>query len=67
MLVESAAIRAIDYDPAARELRVRFTSGERYLYRHVPPDTYQAFVTAESKGRFFQDRIRGRFAYQKLP
>lgn len=66
MLVDSSAIRAVDYDRVRRRLQVTFASGERYAYRGVPGEVHRAFVEAESKGRFFQTRIRGRFAYEKL-
>lgn len=64
--VESEAIRAVDYDPSRRRLLVVFTSGQRYAYRNVPRRVHRAFLDAESKGRFFQGEIRGRFAYEKL-
>ena len=63
VLVESEAIAQIEYDPPARTLFVRFTNGEWYSYAGVPPRVAADFVAAESKGRFFQDRIRGRYAY----
>jgi lysyl-tRNA synthetase class 2 len=64
--VESAAIRAIDYDPPQRRLLVTFASGELYEYDDVPRRVHRAFVEAESKGRFFQSEIRGRYDYRKL-
>lgn len=66
MQVESAAIEAIDYDPRRRRLRVTFVSGEVYAYAAVPGEVHRAFIAAESKGRFFQAQIRGRYAYKKL-
>ena len=66
MRVESAAVRAIDYDPPQRRLSATFTSGERYAYRDVPRRVHRAFLEASSKGRFFQAKIRGRYPYEKL-
>jgi lysyl-tRNA synthetase class 2 len=66
MLVESAAIHAIDYDRARRRLQLTFASGERYVYRGVPGEVHRAFVEAESKGRFFHERIRNRYPYARL-
>ena len=62
--VTSEAIAQIEYDPPTRTLFVRFTSGEWYGYVDVPPSEYAAFEAAESKGRFFQDRIRDLYAYR---
>jgi len=66
MDVDSTAIREIDYDAERAKLVVRFTSGERYVYVGVPGEVHRSFCEAESKGRFFQLRIRGRYPYNKL-
>jgi hypothetical protein len=62
----STAIRHFAYDAGRRELLVIFTSGRRYLYGNVPPDLVTAFGTAPSRGAFFNQRIRDRFAYCEL-
>lgn len=62
--VASEAVARIEYDAPAGTLFVRFTSGEWYAYLGVPASEHQAFLAAESKGRFFQDRIRDRYAYR---
>lgn len=64
VLVQSEAVAQIEYDPPSRTLFVRFTSGEWYSYFDVPARVRDAFGAAESKGRFFQDHIRDRYAYQ---
>jgi hypothetical protein len=64
VLVQSEAVAQIEYDAPTRTLFVRFTSGEWYSYAGVPPRVHADFVAAESKGRFFQDHIRGRYAYR---
>ena len=66
MHVQSSAIREIDYDHARRRLRVTFASGERYAYDDASPQLFRAFLEAESKGRFFQARIRDRYPYTRL-
>jgi lysyl-tRNA synthetase class 2 len=66
MEFDSSAIRAVDYDAARRQLTVRFVSGETYVYDDVPRHLHQAFLGAESKGRFFGAQIRDRFAFRKL-
>ena len=62
----STVIRWFRYDPAARTLDVGFVTGRRYRYREVPPDVADAFKGAFSKGRFFNARIRDRFAFDEL-
>jgi len=73
----SSQIHAYGYDPATKTLALQFKrkgeNGERvggsiYHYENVPADVYQAFVAAESKGRFFGAHIKGNadFAYRKI-
>ena len=61
----STSIRKAEYDPESRVLSVWFvTSGKRYDYEAVPPETYAALRNAFAKGRFFNDHIRDRFQYR---
>jgi hypothetical protein len=65
--VPSIAISRIDYDAEARTLSVRFRqSGELYRYYDVPRRTYDAFCKADSKGRFFNHYIKGRYPFQHV-
>ena len=58
----SAAIRHIHYKPASEELSIWFApEGRRYKYFNVPEFLYEALRDAESRGRFFNHSIRGRF------
>ena len=59
--VESSAIDAIAYDPARRELFVRFSGGAEYAYRGVPPEEVAALLAAESIGTFVNTRIKPRY------
>lgn len=65
VLVDSDAIAEIRYDPARTVLFVRFVEGAWYSYFDVPPAVHSAFVAAESHGRFFQEKIRDRYAYRR--
>ena len=62
--VASVAIAQIEYDAASATLFVQFTSGEWYSYLGVAPRVHAEFEAAESKGRFFQQHIRDRYAYE---
>lgn len=58
----SAAIRHIHYKPEIEELSIWFApEGRRYKYFDVPEFLYEALRDAESRGRFFNQSIRGRF------
>jgi hypothetical protein len=63
----STSIRKSQYDPATRTLSVWFaTSGKRYDYQDVPPETYAAFRSAFVKGRYFNTFIRSRFKHRRV-
>ncbi len=59
----STVVRFIKYDPEHRELSVTFQSGKKYRYDAVPPELYEAFKRAFSKGEFFNTHIRGRYQF----
>ncbi len=59
--VESDVIHAIGYDPEIQLLEIIFSDGRIYQYRGVPPQVYDGLKAAESKGRYFQENIRGEF------
>jgi hypothetical protein len=61
----STSIRGARYDRQTRILSIWFvTSGRRYDYENVPPDLYEAFRQAFSKGRFFNAYIRDHYKYR---
>ncbi len=62
----STAIRTLFYVPAKHELWVTFVSGRRYVYTEVPPDVFDAFKTASSRGAFFNHEIRDRYAFREV-
>jgi hypothetical protein len=64
--VPSTVIRRFAYDPAQRTLDVSFVTGRRYRYLAVPPDVAEGFRGAFVKGRYFNSRIRDRFACEEL-
>jgi hypothetical protein len=65
--VESSSIAAIGYSAESRELYVRFReSGETYVYFDVEARVADEFMSAESKGAFFNRRIKDRYAYSLL-
>jgi len=64
--VASTSLASVGYDPGARVLEVEFRSGAVYRYFGVPDTVHRDFMAAESKGRFFTQRIRGAFRFAKI-
>ena len=59
----STVIRAHWYSAARRELTILFQSGRAYTYLDVPREIHAEMEGAASKGEYFNQEIRGRFAF----
>ncbi len=66
-IMPSTAIRGFSYDEKTQTLFVTFIDGDLYAYRGVPDEVHANLGRAFSKGSFFAEQIRGRYAYAKLP
>ena len=66
-MVESTTLTTVAYDEARELLQLEFCSRAVYLYFGVPPTVHQALLDAPSKGRYFNQTIRGRFPYAAKP
>jgi hypothetical protein len=65
--LESKMLSAAAYDHSKQILYLRFRStGDVYRYYEFPAADYQAFLRAESKGRFFRSHIRDHFRYERM-
>lgn len=58
-----SVIRDFDYDSSREKLYVTFLNGKTYVYDGVPPQTAEQFAAAASKGAFFNENIKDRYAY----
>jgi hypothetical protein len=63
--VDSSLIRSVTYGTDAT-LTVRFHSGAVYRYFTVPRSILEAFLTAPSKGTYFNRHIRETFPFQRV-
>jgi KTSC domain len=67
LLLDSSALKATAYLPAERMLYLEFHDGDRYRYFEFPPERFEDFLAAESKGTYFVRQIRNHFDYEQLP
>lgn len=56
--IQSSMISHVDYDPATKELRATFPTGDRWIYFGVDEDVVDGLRTNESAGKYFQRHIR---------
>ena len=64
--LQSSTLPAATYQDPCACLELEFGSGAIYRYRDVPAQIYLELLRAESKGRYFNQHIRNRFAYTKI-
>jgi hypothetical protein len=62
--VESSVIAEIGYEDEIME--VRFNNGGVYRYFNVPAEVCLYFLKAGSKGRFFNEEIRGEYPCKRI-
>lgn len=64
--IDSSSIKALGYDDASQTLYVQMLSTQEvYTYQGVPSDVYQSFLGSKSKGRFYADKIKGKYTSKK--
>lgn len=64
--VDSSVIAAIGYDDTRRRLYVQFLTSGMYVFHDVPATAHDAFMQADSKGRYFNAEIRDAYRYTRL-
>ena len=63
----SKMFTSVAYDADEQVLYLHFrNSGDVYRYFEFPASEFQAFLDAESHGRFFLAHIRGSYSYERL-
>jgi hypothetical protein len=65
-VVQSSSLRSIGYDRDTQTLEVEFRNGGLYRYDDVPDEIWTGLRRSESKGKFFQERVRDHFAATRL-
>ena len=64
--VESTTLVTVSYDDARELLQLEFCSRAVYQYFSVPAAVHQSLLDASSRGRYFNQAIRGHFPYRLI-
>ena len=65
--LESKMLSAAAYDDSQQVLSLRFrNTGQVYRYFEFTAIDHQAFLSADSKGRFFRSQIRDHFRCERM-
>ncbi len=62
--IDSHAIRRVEWQGGT--LSIWFRDGDRYDYDDVPERVFKALLSSGSAGAFFQQHIRGAYAFRKV-
>ena len=62
---DSTTLASATYYHRQNLLQVDFRDGARYTYSAVAPAVFRELVISPSKGKFFNQYIRGRFPYAR--
>jgi len=64
--VESTILRSAGHNAQSAILELQFRNGAVYRYMPVPLWVYRDLLDARSKGAYFNQNIRRRYAYQRV-
>jgi KTSC domain len=59
--VQSSGLAAVGYSKRRHILEIEFTNGAVYRYVEVPPSVHRLLMLAESKARFYDENVRGKY------
>jgi len=65
--VASSLIAAIEYNPETQQMILHWNKGGQQAYENVSQETHDAFINAESVGKFYNAHIKGNAAYSNIP
>jgi hypothetical protein len=64
--IEANTLRSVGYAPCASVLEVELAGGEVYQFVGVPSSVHDGFLAADSKDRFFDERIQGAYPSRSI-
>ncbi|MCC6363232.1 MAG: KTSC domain-containing protein [Bryobacterales bacterium] len=64
--VESSTLATVAYDQDRELLELEFRSRTAYRYFAVPAAVHEVLLAATSKGRYFNQAIRGRYRFVRV-
>ena len=64
--VQSSLLSSVGYNPEASTLLLELRDGALYQYSEVPAEIHHNLLAAESKGNYFNRRIRDHFQHKLI-
>lgn len=66
VVVESSVINKIGYNEKTKELYIEFKNKHIYKYNNVPIEIMKEFISAESKGKYFNKNFKKKYLGVKI-
>ncbi len=57
---------AVGYSEEFNVLLVRFIKSGDYIYYDVPEDVYEELLSADSKGSYYNECVKGQYEVEKI-
>ena len=64
--LDSRTLASAGYDHPSATMELEFVEGRVYRYFVVPRSVFDALLTADSVGRFFQEHVRDVYPYERI-
>jgi KTSC domain len=64
--LDSRTVASAGYDDRSATMELEFVEGRIYRYFVVPRSVFDALLSADSVGRFFQEHIRDVYPYERI-
>jgi len=64
--VKSSCISAVGYESNFGDLIIEYNTGNRFAYQKVPYEMFQKLMKAESKGKFVNQFIKGKYDFRRI-
>jgi hypothetical protein len=64
--LDSRTLATAGYDDPSATMELEFVEGRVYRYFVVPRSVFDALLSADSIGRFFQENIRDVYPYERI-
>jgi len=66
-VVTSTTLSSVAYDEVKKLLELEFRSAAVYQYFDVPASVHACLLSSASKGAYFNEAIRGRYRFTRVP
>ena len=64
--IDSSTMNSAGYAEEKKILEIEFSLGEVYHYFDVPKEIFIGLLKADSAGKYFNYRIKGKYSFQKI-